>query len=170
LIDYGPLRARRQIVFESFNTIRGSFRKRFHTAIGAVAHVTNNLMPRRRALGKETVANSLHVTAYEKLSRYFQDASPSLLLTLDQSARFAAFERKRFRFVNTGNFQRQRHRVAFDRSGVGGGLSLRCFVGSHWSTAFGREASAQFKFSVVVNDKWTFDRTVSAVPLNLCGI
>src|SRR5215467_4364316 len=76
LIDYGPLRPRRQIVFESLNARRRSFGKRFHTAIRTVAHVTYNLVPRRRALREETITDSLHFTTYQKLSRYSQAQTP----------------------------------------------------------------------------------------------
>src|SRR6185369_1321856 len=61
LIHYRPLRPRRKIVFE-----------RLDASIRTVAHVTDNLMTRRRALRKETITNSLHFTSNQKLSRYSQ--------------------------------------------------------------------------------------------------
>jgi len=72
MIDYGPLRPCRQIVFESLNITRRSFGPRFNTSIRTVAHVPNHLMPRRRALRKETITDSLHFTFDQKLSRYSQ--------------------------------------------------------------------------------------------------
>jgi hypothetical protein len=57
-------------VFESFNAACWSFGKRFNTSISTVAHVTNHLMSRRRALGKETIPNPLNLTFDKKLSRY----------------------------------------------------------------------------------------------------
>src|SRR5215813_14845697 len=86
LIDYGPLRPRRQIVFEGLNVRRRSFSKRFHRAVRTVAHVTHNLVPRRRALGEETITDSLHFTTDQKLSRYTQFSK--LLFTLEQLAFF----------------------------------------------------------------------------------
>src|SRR6185369_13173762 len=60
LIHYRPLRSRREIVFESFDTTRWSFSKRLDASIRTVAHVTDNLMARGRSLRKETITNSLH--------------------------------------------------------------------------------------------------------------
>jgi hypothetical protein len=59
-------------MLESFNAARRSFRKRFHSPVGTVAHITHNLMPRRRALRKEAISDSLHVAFDQKLSRYSQ--------------------------------------------------------------------------------------------------
>jgi hypothetical protein len=70
LINYGPLRSGREIVFESLNAARRSLRKRFDTSIRAVAHVANYLMSRRRALRKEAIPDALNVTFDEKLSRH----------------------------------------------------------------------------------------------------
>lgn len=76
MIDYGPLRPRRQILFESFNIVRRSFGPRFNRSVRTVAHVTDDLVPRRRTLCKETVTNSLHVAFDQKLSRYSQLQPP----------------------------------------------------------------------------------------------
>jgi len=81
MIDHGPLRPRRQIVFERFNSMLRSFSKRFDATIRTVAHVTDNLMPRGRALREKTITNSLHFSAYEKLARYSQANSPLLTCT-----------------------------------------------------------------------------------------
>jgi hypothetical protein len=51
-------------VFEIFNTIRRSFRESFDRSVGAVAHVTDNLMPGCGALRKETIPDPLHVASY----------------------------------------------------------------------------------------------------------
>jgi hypothetical protein len=72
MIDYRPRRPRRQVMFESLNITRRSLGPRFNTSIRTVAHVPNYLMPRRRALRKETISDSLHFTLDQKLSRYSQ--------------------------------------------------------------------------------------------------
>jgi hypothetical protein len=59
-------------MFESFNITRWSFGPRFNTSVRTVAHVPNNLMPRRCALRKETITDSLHFAFDQKLSRYSQ--------------------------------------------------------------------------------------------------
>src|SRR6476646_2494725 len=66
LIHYLPLRSGRKIVFESLDATRRSFSKRLDASIRTVAHVTDNLMTRGRALGKETITNSLHFTSHQK--------------------------------------------------------------------------------------------------------
>jgi hypothetical protein len=76
LIDYRPLWTRRQIVFERFDAISRSFRKRFDTSVRTVTHVTDDLMARGCALRKETVTNPLHVASDQKLSRYCQTFAP----------------------------------------------------------------------------------------------
>jgi hypothetical protein len=64
LIDDRPLRPRREIVLERFNTVRRSLRKRLDASIRTIAHVPNYLVPRGGALRKESITNSLNVTAY----------------------------------------------------------------------------------------------------------
>src|SRR5688572_3897958 len=85
LIDYGPLRARYEIVLERLHTVRWSFGKRLDRAIRTVPHVTNNLMPCRCALRKETITDSLHFTSNQKLSRYSHDPTPGFYLHLNKS-------------------------------------------------------------------------------------
>src|ERR1700754_4669081 len=77
VIDYRPLRPGRQVMFESLNTARRSFGPRFNTSIRTVAHVSNYLMSRRRALRKETITDALHFTFDQKLSRYSQHSAPT---------------------------------------------------------------------------------------------
>ena len=86
LIHYRPLRPRRQVLFESLNTAGRSFSPRFHTAIRTVAHVAHDLMPRRRTLREEAIPDALHVTLYQKLSRYSQLQPPRYYLHLNNSA------------------------------------------------------------------------------------
>ena len=76
MINYRPLRSRCEIVLERFNAVRRSFRKCLYAAVRTIAHVTDDLMSRRRALRKETITNSLHFASYQKLSRYFQPFAP----------------------------------------------------------------------------------------------
>jgi hypothetical protein len=64
VVNYRPLRPGREIVFESFNTIRRSFGKSLDRSIRAIAHVTHDLMFGRRALRKEPVPDSLHIASY----------------------------------------------------------------------------------------------------------
>ncbi len=85
MIDYRPLRPRHEIVLERFHTARRSFGKRLDGAIRTVPHVTNNLMPCRRALRKETITYSLHFTPNQKLSRYSHDPTPGFYLHLNKS-------------------------------------------------------------------------------------
>ena len=80
MIHYRPLRPRREVVLESLNATRRSFSKRLDASIRTVAHVTDNLMTRRRSLGKETITNSLHFTSNQKLSRYSQNHPPGCYL------------------------------------------------------------------------------------------
>jgi hypothetical protein len=51
-------------VLERFNTVRRSLRKRLDASIRTIAHVPNYLVPRGGALRKESITNSLNVTAY----------------------------------------------------------------------------------------------------------
>src|ERR1700752_110830 len=166
LIDYRPLRPRREILFESFNTARRSLRPSFNTAIRTVAHVTHNLMPRRRSLRKETITYSLHVTFDQKLSRYSQTPFPSLL-TLEQLPRLTLLERKRFRFIGVRKFHRQRHRVAFDRAAVRRRLRFRRIIRSHWTAAFSRKRPVQVKLPVTIDCQRTENLAASAVVLDL---
>src|SRR6478672_5251902 len=57
-------------MFESFDVVRWSFCKSFDRSIIAVANVANNLMTCCRALRKESIADTLNITSYQKLSRY----------------------------------------------------------------------------------------------------
>lgn len=85
LIDYRPLWSRREIMLECFDAVRWSFRERFYASIRTVAHVANDLVSRGRALRKEAVTNSLHITSYQKFSRNFQHSLPRLYLHLNNS-------------------------------------------------------------------------------------
>jgi hypothetical protein len=64
VVNYRPLWPSREIVFESFNTTRGTFGKSLDRSIGAVAHVTHDLMFGRRALRKVTIPDPLHIASY----------------------------------------------------------------------------------------------------------
>ena len=65
-------------MFESFNAACRSLRERLDTAISTVAHVANDLMPRRCSLRKEPIPDSLNVTFDEKPSCYLHlKSSPS---------------------------------------------------------------------------------------------
>jgi hypothetical protein len=57
-------------MFESFDVVRRSFCERFDRSIITVANVANNLMTCCGALRKESIANALNITSYQKLSRY----------------------------------------------------------------------------------------------------
>jgi hypothetical protein len=57
-------------MFESFDVVRRSFCKRLNGCVIAVANIANNLMTCCRALRKESIANALNITPYQKLSRY----------------------------------------------------------------------------------------------------
>jgi hypothetical protein len=63
MVYHSPLRAGHEVVLESLNTVRRSFSKRFDRSVRTVAYVSDNLMSRRCSLRKETIANSLHITA-----------------------------------------------------------------------------------------------------------
>jgi hypothetical protein len=64
MVHYRPLRPGREIVFESFNTIRRSFSKCLDRSIRAVADITHDLMFGRCALRKETISDPLHIASY----------------------------------------------------------------------------------------------------------
>src|SRR6185436_13710533 len=81
LINYRPLRPRCEIVFKRLDTTRRPFGQCLDAAVLTVAHVTDNLMPRRRALRKEPIPDSLYFTADQKLSRYSQAPIPLVLFT-----------------------------------------------------------------------------------------
>jgi len=72
LINYGPLRSGGKIVFETFNTICGTFSEHFDSPVRAVANVANNLMSRGSPLGKKTISNTLHLSAYQESSCYYR--------------------------------------------------------------------------------------------------
>jgi len=71
LRDDRPLRARRQIVLEIFDTVRWPFDMRLDTAIGTVAHVTNHLMTSGCSKGKESIAYTLYFASDHKFSSDF---------------------------------------------------------------------------------------------------
>jgi hypothetical protein len=62
MVHYCPLRPGHEVVLESLNTVRRSFSQRFDRSIRTIAHVTYNLMPRRRSLRKEEITYPLHFT------------------------------------------------------------------------------------------------------------
>ena len=65
-------------MLEGLNTACRSFRERFNTAISTVAHVANNLMPRRCSLREETIPDSLNLAFNKKPSCYLHlKSSPS---------------------------------------------------------------------------------------------
>jgi hypothetical protein len=86
-------------LFERLDTTRRSLGKRFYGSIGTVAHVTHNLMTRRRTLRKETIPDSLHISSNQKLSRDSQRQTPLPLFTLHQFAGLALLERESFQLV-----------------------------------------------------------------------
>ena len=61
--------ASRKVMLECFNLRRRALRERFNAAVGKIFDVTNNLMPRRRPLREETIANALHIAADQKATR-----------------------------------------------------------------------------------------------------
>src|SRR5688572_10037690 len=124
-------------------------------------------MPRRRSQQKETITDSLHVTFDQKLSRYSQLQSPSLLLTLEQLARLALLERKRLIVILIRKLQRQRHPVAFDRAAVRRRFWLRYVIRSDGTASFARKSSGQSKLPFTINDERTFNLAMRAVELNL---
>src|SRR5690348_4070950 len=67
----GKTRTRRQLILESFDTLCRPFCQRFDAAIIQVLYKANDLMARRHPLGKETKADTLHVTTDEEPARYF---------------------------------------------------------------------------------------------------
>ena len=73
-------------MFESFDATLGSFRQRFNGTVRTVAHVTNNLMTRRRALRKKSIPDSLHVTADQEFSRYSQTTPNSYLHFINRAS------------------------------------------------------------------------------------
>ena len=66
MIDPSETRTGRQVMLECFNLRRRSFRQRFDAAVGKIFHIADNLMPRRRPLRKETIADTLHIASDEK--------------------------------------------------------------------------------------------------------
>jgi len=69
MIDSSESRTGRQVMLECFNLRRRPLRQRFNAAVGKIFDVANNLMPRRRPLRKETIANALHIAADQKATR-----------------------------------------------------------------------------------------------------
>jgi hypothetical protein len=59
-------------VLERLNTVSRSLSKGFHGSIGTVANVANHLMSRGGALGKESIAYTLYITADQKLPRHYR--------------------------------------------------------------------------------------------------
>ena len=64
-------RARRKIMLERFDLRGRAFRERFHAPVGKILHISDNLVPRRRALRKETITNALNIAADQKSPRNF---------------------------------------------------------------------------------------------------
>lgn len=61
MLDGREARASGQFVLECFDTLRWAFGHRFNSSVIEVLHITDHLMPRRRALREETKANALYV-------------------------------------------------------------------------------------------------------------
>ena len=61
--------ASRQFVFERFNLLRRTFNQHLDAAVIKVLHITDDLVPRGRALSEETITHALHFTTDEKLPR-----------------------------------------------------------------------------------------------------
>ena len=60
-----------EIVFEGFDLLWRTLGQRFHAPVRKVLHISDNLMTRGRPLGKEAVANTLHIATDQKAARDF---------------------------------------------------------------------------------------------------
>jgi hypothetical protein len=83
-------------MFESFDVLCGSFRKRFNRSIRTIAYVADNLMSSCGALRKKSIPDPLNITTYQKLSRYTRhDLDLKMLLCATSS--FSACPRRNSR-------------------------------------------------------------------------
>ncbi len=62
-----------EIVLKRFDIMRRPLGERLYPAIGKVLYIADYLMPRRRALGKESVANALNFAADDKPACHSRD-------------------------------------------------------------------------------------------------
>lgn len=60
-----------EIMFEGFDLLRRTLCQCFHATIRKVLHISHNLMTCGRPLGKEAVADALHVTTNQETARDF---------------------------------------------------------------------------------------------------
>lgn len=167
VVYHRPLRPCGKIMFEGLNAGCWSFSQRFHCPVRTVSNITHNLMPSRSALREEPVTHSLHITSYQELSRYarLHVDRRLLLFTLEQVRFFPLLKRERF-VVETFKLQRQRHRVAVDRSDKIRRLRFRLLVGAYRSAAFGRVCSTQLEPPVSIDNQRPLNRSMRAIILN----
>lgn len=76
VLDGAECGAGRQLVFECFDAFTRTFGDRLDATVGQVAHVADDLVPRRRALCKEAKADALHFPTDRKLSCGFHPVNP----------------------------------------------------------------------------------------------
>lgn len=69
--DRREARARGQFVLKRLHARGRTFRENLNAPVIKVLHITDNLMPRGRALSEETIPHALHVAANEKSARNF---------------------------------------------------------------------------------------------------
>jgi hypothetical protein len=70
MIDRREARPRRQIILEPFDALCRTFCECFDSSVVQVLHISNYLVSRGGALGKEPKAYALHITADKKPARY----------------------------------------------------------------------------------------------------
>ena len=87
------------------------------------------------------------------------------LLALEKVARFSLLQRERL-FIRFGNFQRQSHRVATDRTSVSRWIFLRFFVCPDRTTAFHPVCPSPAKLTITVDNQRPLDHTVCAIVFN----
>ena len=69
MIDASESRTGRQIMFEGLNFRGQALGQSFDAAIRKILNIADDLMPRRRALREETIADTLHIAADVKAAR-----------------------------------------------------------------------------------------------------
>ena len=62
-----------EIVLKGLDIMGRALSERLYPAVGKVLHIADYLMPRRRALGKESVANALNFAADDKPACHSRD-------------------------------------------------------------------------------------------------
>ena len=70
VIDAAKTRARREVMFKSFDLCRRAFDESFDAAVRKILHVSNDLMPRGCALREEAIADALHFAANQEAAGY----------------------------------------------------------------------------------------------------